>query len=42
MNKVRINDLARELEVKSKIYSGCADGGRRDGKEDPFQFYRGG
>ena len=38
MSKIRINDLARELEVKSKVNSRCAAGSRSHREEDPFQF----
>ena len=40
MSKIRINDLARELEVKSKSILDVASGSRSHREEDPFQFPR--
>ena len=41
MSKIRINDLARELEVKSKAILDVLPRGRSHREEDPLQFPRG-
>ena len=40
MSKIRINDLARELEVKSKAILDVLTASRRHREEDAFQFAR--